>query len=194
MPFPAQQQHPELGSPIPKVIVRHDAVAQDSKGAGQAVAQSGGTNVANMHWLGHIGRAEINDDGAGLSEPPKKKMLTAGSGGEHFADGGWLQPKIEKPCSGDVDALAALAHVQPAFDLLGKLAGIQSALPGQADERVGLIITKLRVWAGTDQNACEVGTGKDRCDCLLEALFDLAMKHVLDWLNDSERLNELLGK
>ena len=48
------------------MIVGNDFVAQQAKSAGEAVAENGGANVADMHGLGHVGGAEIDNNGAWL--------------------------------------------------------------------------------------------------------------------------------
>ncbi len=59
--LPAEQQHPKLRSPVADVIVGDDAVAEQPQRAREAIAENRRADVANVHRLGDVRRAEIND-------------------------------------------------------------------------------------------------------------------------------------
>ena len=72
--LPAHEQFAKLRAPIADVIVRDDPVAQQPQNPRQRVPQDGGTNVPDMHRLGHVGRTEVNYNGARGRRLLKKQM------------------------------------------------------------------------------------------------------------------------
>ena len=60
--FPAVDHHPELGAPIADVIVANDVVAEKGGDPRERVTQDGAANVADVHRLGDIRGAEVDDD------------------------------------------------------------------------------------------------------------------------------------
>ena len=53
-------------------------------------------------------------------------------------------------------------------DLGSELAGVELVALGQAHEGVGLVVAKLRLGAGADEDARDVGVGHEREDGLLQ--------------------------
>ena len=54
--FPAMQNHPELGAPIPDMVVRDHLVAHPARHARQRITDKGAADVADMHRLGDVRR------------------------------------------------------------------------------------------------------------------------------------------
>ena len=63
--FPAVNHHPELRAPIADMIVADDVVAEEGGDARERVAEHGAADVADVHRLGDVGRAEIDHDACG---------------------------------------------------------------------------------------------------------------------------------
>ena len=59
--FPPKKEHSKLRSPIANVIVGDDAMAEQPQRARKAIAEDRRADVADVHRLGHVRRAEIND-------------------------------------------------------------------------------------------------------------------------------------
>ena len=62
--FPSVDDHPELGAPVADVIVPGDFVAEKLGDPRQGVAEDGAADVADMHRLGDVRRAEVDYDPA----------------------------------------------------------------------------------------------------------------------------------
>ncbi|EEF61635.1 hypothetical protein Cflav_PD4675 [Pedosphaera parvula Ellin514] len=65
--LPPHQQLTELCAPVANMIVRDDLVTEEPECAGQGIAEDGGTDVADMHRLGDVGRAEVDDNRARMA-------------------------------------------------------------------------------------------------------------------------------
>lgn len=63
--LPAPQDHAELGTPVPDVVVRNHMVPHKTGHAGKGVTNNGGADVAHMHRLGDVGSGKVNDNGFG---------------------------------------------------------------------------------------------------------------------------------
>jgi hypothetical protein len=61
--LPAPEDHAKLGAPVTQVVVSNYPIADRRMDAGQAVANHGRAQVPHVHWLGDIGRREVDDDG-----------------------------------------------------------------------------------------------------------------------------------
>ena len=53
--------HPELGTPVPHVVVGRDTVALEPEHPGQGVADDSAAKMADMHRLGNVGARIIDD-------------------------------------------------------------------------------------------------------------------------------------
>jgi len=91
-----------------------------------------------------------------------------GRADEGIGEGTGLEPEIQKTRPGDPDRFAAISDVYLLDDLGGELAGVELVALGQAHERVGLVVAKLRIGAGADEDARDVGVGHERKDGLLQ--------------------------
>ena len=60
--LPPVDDFAKLGSPVADVVVGDDLVAKKSGNAGQSVSENRAADVADMHRLGNVRRAEIQDD------------------------------------------------------------------------------------------------------------------------------------
>ena len=91
-----------------------------------------------------------------------------GRAGEGCGEGLDPEPEIQKPRPGDLDRLAAVVDVELLHDLRGELARVELVALGQADEGVGLVVTELRLGAGADEDARDVGVRYERVNGLLQ--------------------------
>ena len=62
----AINNHAELGAPVADVIVANHIMAEEAQCAADGIADHCRTNVAHMHWLGHIGAGIIDDECLGF--------------------------------------------------------------------------------------------------------------------------------
>jgi hypothetical protein len=60
--FPAVNHHPELRPPIADVVIADDFVAEERGDTGESVPEHRAANVPDMHRLGDVRRAEVDDD------------------------------------------------------------------------------------------------------------------------------------
>ena len=150
--LPADQQHAELRAPIAEVIVGDDLVAQQPQRARQTIAQDGRADVADVHGLGHVGRAEIHDHGPRLRGRLEEEVFAARGGLQGLGQRGRLEPEIKEAGAGNLHRLASIADVKLGDHVGGQLARVQLPGLGQRHEGVGLVIAELGVRAGADQD------------------------------------------
>ena len=111
--LPADEQFAELRSPIADVIVRDDAMAQQTQNARQRIPQNGRANVADVHRLGDIGRTEVNNNATrpvGFLE--EQRAAPGGVCASACRHGGRLEAEIQEAGSGHLHRLAPLGDVQ----------------------------------------------------------------------------------
>jgi hypothetical protein len=95
-------------------------------------------------------------------------MLALGRADEGIGESVGLESEIQKTWPGDLDRFAAIGDVELPDDLGSELARVELVALGQAHEGVGLVVAKLRVGAGTDEDARNVGVRQERGDDLLQ--------------------------
>ena len=128
------------------------------------VADAGGADVADVHRLGHVRRAEINDHGSRLRGLVKKQMFAARGAGQRLRERGILQPEIQEARAGDFHFFAKFGNVQLGQHVGGELARIQFARLGQRHQRVALVIAKFRIGTGADENGGDIGVRQHGAD------------------------------
>ena len=96
-------------------------------------------------------------------------MLALGRADEGIGEGVGLEPEIEKTRPGDLDRFTAVGDVELLDDLGSEFARVELVALGQAHEGVGLVVAKLRLGAGADEDARDVGVRHKREDGLLQS-------------------------
>src|SRR5437588_5397270 len=170
--FPANQQLAELGAPIAEMIISDDPMAEEAQYARQAIAKNGGTNMADVHRLGDIGRTEVEDDGKGAGCHLEEKIFAPSSGLQCRSQGGGLEPEIKKAGTGDFHGFAPFMEVESGEDISSDLPRVQFAALGEGDQGIGLIIAELRVRTWADEDGSGSGVREDGFNGLLEGLFN----------------------
>src|SRR5262245_57437987 len=61
----AVEEDAKLSPPVPEVVISDDVVSQKTVEACQRIADDRASKMAHMHRLGHVRRAEVNNDGLG---------------------------------------------------------------------------------------------------------------------------------
>ena len=95
--LPAVDHHAELRAPIADVIIADDFVAEEGGNAGERVAEHGAANVADVHRLGDIRGAEIDDDAVRLVRALHTQALIAQEVGGPFRDSFGRSVKFMNP-------------------------------------------------------------------------------------------------
>jgi len=129
--------------------------------------------MADVHRLGDIRGAEINDDGARLCSGRKKQVLARDGFIETGAEGSGRQAEIQEAGAGDFDFLTERGHVEFRHDIGGELAGIQCSSFSDGNQGIALVIAKFRIRARADEHGADVGVREDGADGGLEGGFDL---------------------
>jgi len=131
--------------------------------------------MADVHRLGDVGRAEVDDDAARMRGPLEEEVFAAMRGQQGLANGCRSQVKIEKAGAGNLHALAPFGDVEFGQDVGSELPGVELAQFGERDQGIGLIIAEFGIGAGADQDRAGIRVRKDGGDGLLQALFEEKM-------------------
>jgi hypothetical protein len=107
--------------------------------------------MADVHRLGHIGRAEIQNHSARFSCRLEEEVFTTKRRGDGPADGGAFEPEIQESRSSDFDGVTAFLEIETAEKMGRDLTRIKLPSLGQGHDAGGLIITEAGVGARTDQ-------------------------------------------
>ncbi len=118
----------------------------------QRVAEHGRADVADVHRLGDVRRAEINHHRSRAPGFLEKKLPAAGRFAQRVRHHAGFQAKVEKARARNLHRLAPGADVKLGDDRGGKLARIHFARLGQGHEGVALVIAKARfeAWPNLD--------------------------------------------
>ena len=158
--LPGDQQHAELRAPIAQVIVGDDLVAQQPQRARQAIAQDGRADVADVHGLGHVGRAEIHDHGPRLRGGLKEEVFAARGGLQGLGQRRGFEPEIKEAGAGNLHLLTDIADLKPGDHVGGQLARIHLPGLGERHEGVGLVVAEFRVGHGRTRTVATSASGK----------------------------------
>ena len=150
------------------------------------VAEDRRADVADVHRLGDVGRAEIHDHGARLRwRAGRRGVRPARRTASVSSQRGGLQAEVEEAGAGDLHLSRSNRHVESGEDVGGQLARVHLPGFGQRHEGVGLVIAELGVGAGPDQDGGDVGVRQNRLHGCLETLFDeLVGEHGLGELHE----------
>ena len=146
----ADNQHAELGAPVAQMIVRLHRVAAKTQHPAERVAQDGGTNMTDVHGFGHVGGAEVDDDGFRAGGRVNPQVVVLGDGQQGLPQPVRVKTEIDKARPGNLPACRNLVRVEPRHNGLGQLAGILFAGLGHRHDAVGLIVAEFRVGRGFD--------------------------------------------
>jgi hypothetical protein len=143
--FPAHNQFAELCAPIANMIVSNHLVPKQPENAVERVTENGRADMAHVHGLGDVRRAEIDDDGARLRRGAIKEVLARMRGLERGGDRFALEPKVQETRAGDLHRAAPRGNIEPGEDILSKLARVKLPFLGESHQRIALVIAELRV-------------------------------------------------
>ena len=76
--------------------------------------QNGGADVPDVHRLGHVGRTEVNNNGAGPGRLFKKQVPLLRRLAQRPGQGRGLEAKVQETRAGHLHRLAPVGDVQPA--------------------------------------------------------------------------------
>ena len=146
--LPAINDFAKLGAPIADVIVRDHLMAKKTRDPGETISKNRAANVADVHWLGNIRRAEIDDDtlpvlGNADAQPaiPEHRRHPASKKPGR-------QPEVDKPGARHFRRFAKIPDIQIAEDLLSKTFRGDSVFFGQDHRHVTLIVAKPGIGGG----------------------------------------------
>ena len=131
MLLPTHQQHPELRPPIANMVVRDDAMTEQSQRSRQTIAQDGRANVAHVHGLGYVGRTGVDHDGARLPRLQNERQLGHHGVPERLLQRGNPEAEIDEAGARQFNFFAPGAHVESGQHIGGELARVYLPLFGQ---------------------------------------------------------------
>ena len=134
-----------MRAPVADVVVGGDFVAEESGDADEAVAENGAANVADMHWLGDIRGAEIDEDFFGLRGRGDAESRIGGEFGNGGGEKGVVEAEIQEAGAGDIGRGGEEGGVELGENLGGELARVGFFLLGEDHGGVGLVIAEARV-------------------------------------------------
>ena len=163
----ADNQHAELGAPVAQMIVRLHRVPAKTQHPGERVTQDGGANMTNVHGFGHIGGAEVDDDGFRTGGRVNSQMVVLGDSQQGLSQPVRVKTEVDKARPGNLPACRNLSRVKLRHNSLGQLAGILFMRFGNRHDAVGLIVAEFRVGSGFDNRRGGRPTGCLNSPCRL---------------------------
>ena len=204
--FPADEEHPELGSPVSDVVIADDAVADERGDAGEGVAEDGGADVTDVHRFGDIGGAEVNDDGFLGGRGGDTEVGIGGEGGESGGEGGGAESKIDEAGAGDFWGFGEIIDLEIGDDFGGELAGVGALILGEDHGDIGLVVTEAEVCGGLNagllggesgesgvESGFELGGESHQLEVVRRAESSLKMARISSAEEATARLSRVLG-
>ena len=148
--FPPVEDLAELRAPVAEMVVGDDLVSGEPRDAGQRVAEDGAADVADMHRLGDVGRAEVDDDALRVPGFRHPAAGVTGQGAELLRDPLRFEAEVEEAGARDFRFVANVAGFKIIRDLGGEFTRVGFGLLGQDHGGVGLVVAEARVGRGGD--------------------------------------------
>jgi len=145
---------------------------REAEDASKRIAQNGRADMAHVHRLGDVRRAEVDYDVSRPTRLFKEQGPAPGSLLECGIEGRGLQFEIEKARACDVHLLAQIINLEPSHDISRQLARVHLARLCERHEGVALVIPKTRVGAGTNQHGAGISIREQLADDILQAYLD----------------------
>ena len=113
-------QHPEGCPPVTDVVLADDTIADELVHADERVADHGRTKMTDVHFLRHVRRRVVDDDGFGGGHGPNAETAVAECGPDLIGDERRRERDVEESRTGDIDGRAHVRHVtQSTHDIVG---------------------------------------------------------------------------
>ena len=135
----------KLCAPVPDMVVGDDLMPEKSCDTHQAIAKDRAANVADMHRLRHIGRAEIHKDFSGAGDDIHPQSGVCGKMREGFGEKGILESEVDKPRSGDLWLRGQTGYIDMAENFAGQFTRIRLFFFSENHGSIGLVVAKARV-------------------------------------------------
>ena len=142
--FQPADDHPELRAPVADVIVADDVVAEELGDARERVAEDGRADVADVHRLGDVGRAEVDDDRAWVRGARDAEALIGEERGDALRDRVGAQGEIDEAGAGDLRRVQMSDDAELRETSARPARGFLAALLREDERDVGLVITEAR--------------------------------------------------
>ena len=157
--FPSVDDLSKLGPPVADVVIGDHLMAEKAGDAGQGVAEDRAADVADVHRLGHVRRAEIQDDLSGWHSGSDSETVVKGQRAERRRKKLFFQPEVDKSGAGDFRRGGDPRDIKVSEDLSGHLPGRAFAFLCQHHGGIGLVIPKAGVGRSGDEGRCQIHPG-----------------------------------
>ena len=146
--LPAIDDFTELSAPIADVVVRDHLMAENTRDSGETISKNRAANVADVHWLGNIRRAEVDDDPLPVLRNADAQPVVPEHRHHPASKESCRQPEVDKPGARHFRRFAKILDIQIAENLLGKALRCGPEFLCQDHRHVALIIAKPRIGGG----------------------------------------------
>ena len=142
--FDLRDELAHLQAPVAQMHIACDLPSVGTKESLQGVADHRGTQMSNMHRLGHIRATEIDDDGLALARFRRAKTRVLRHR-DHARGGGIIgHVEIDETRPGDLHLGEDRISLQPRRDLFGDRARILLGRFGRRQRAVALELREIR--------------------------------------------------
>ena len=146
--LPAVNNLSELGTPIADMVVRDHLVTKKARGPSQTIAKDCTANVSDVHWLGNIRRAEIDEDPLFVLGGANAQSAITEYRRHPASEKPGRQPEIDKPGARHLRRFAKIPDVHITGDLFCEALWSGPVFFGQDHCHVTLIIAKPGIGSG----------------------------------------------
>ncbi len=129
--FQVGHQHAELGAPVAHVVLADHGVAEELQDPGHAVANDGGAQVANVHFLGQVGRRHVDHGALRRAGLAYAQVGVAKSGVQARGQGLGVLEEVDEAGAGDFRLAQVFMGRQGGDDFLRQVARLHAGRLGQ---------------------------------------------------------------
>ncbi|MCY1210366.1 hypothetical protein D9M72_220520 [compost metagenome] len=178
------QQHTELGAPVAHVVLADHGVAEELQYAGHAVTDDGGTQVADVHFLGQVRCRQVDDHALLRAVLAHAEVGVGQCGVQALGQGLAVLEEVEEAGAGDFHLGHLLVPGQGGDELFGQVARLHAGGFGQhhgdvaGEVAVALVLGVFHLDGRAEplgQHALAGETGQGLLDQLANGVFHLLL-------------------
>ena len=109
-------EHAERRSPVPDVVLTNDPVPDEFEHADEGIADHGGPEVADVHFLCHVRRRVVDNDVLRGANSAYTEEIVRKGGSQLFGDEVRRENHIHEAGTCNIDRLAHIGHVSETLE------------------------------------------------------------------------------
>ncbi len=147
--FVAEEDHAEASAPVAEVIVGDDGVAEEAVDAREGVAENGAAEMSDVHFLGDVRAAVIEDDGLGFGDGGNAEPGVAPALGDLVGEILGLEAEVDEAGAGHFGFFGDVLDVHDLGQVAGQFrrVGLHDFAEDERDVGLEIAVPGIGAWA-----------------------------------------------